>query len=172
MPEINCGFSDSSQASGSELLAAYGPTLPVYVGFDIRFWEGNVPEPELPSRILPALVDTGASHSCIDSEIARDLGLPVVDQATVGGVGGALNVDVFWAQLYAPELRVDFSGQVAGVHLNQGEQPHLVLIGRDFLQRFTMVYEGRTGAVRITDSPPRPSLASIVRKFLLPYGRL
>ena len=112
MPEINCGFNDSSEGSGSELLAALGPTLPVYVGFDIRFWEGSISEPELPSRLLPGLVDTGASSSCIDAELARDLGLPVVDQATVGGVGGSLTVDMFWSQLYVPGRHIGLTGQV------------------------------------------------------------
>ena len=151
MAEIECGFTDSDEYTGSELLAQFGPTLPVFVGFDIRFWEGQVSTPDLPARLMPALVDTGASNSCIDSTLAKELGLPIVDEDTVGGVGGALRVDVYWAQLYVPTLEMGFSGPVAGVHLNEGQQRHAVLIGRDFLEHFTMVYEGNTGSVRISD---------------------
>ena len=155
MPTTECGFQNSDGSDGVELLARLGPTLPVYVGFDTGYWEGSAPEPELPAERLPALVDTGASNSCIDSELARRLGLPVVNAETIGGVGGVLTVDVYWAQLYVPQLDIGFTGPVAGVHLNAGQQPHQVLIGRDFLRHFTMVYEGRTGSVKITSDTNR-----------------
>jgi hypothetical protein len=38
----------------------------------------------------------------------------------------------------------------AGVHLVTGGQIHWALIGRTFLQHYTMVYEGRTGTVTIS----------------------
>ena len=151
MAEINCGFEDSQDYSGSELLVQLGPTVSVYVGFDIRFWQGEALAPDLPTHLMSALVDTGASSSCIDSELAEELGLPVIDEDTVGGVGGVIDVNLYWAQLFVPGLATGFSGPMAGVHLRAGQQPHSVLIGRDLLQRFTMVYDGKTGAVIISD---------------------
>jgi len=37
----------------------------------------------------------------------------------------------------------------SGVHLAAGGQHHLALIGRTFLQNFTLIYEGRSGNVTI-----------------------
>jgi hypothetical protein len=42
-------------------------------------------------------------------------------------------------------------GLFAGVNLAAGGQPHQALIGRTFLRHFTMIYEGRTGTVTITN---------------------
>ncbi len=40
-------------------------------------------------------------------------------------------------------------GLFAGVHLVAGGQSHKALIGRTFLRSFTMIYNGRTGAVTL-----------------------
>jgi hypothetical protein len=40
-------------------------------------------------------------------------------------------------------------GEFAGVQLAAGGQRHQALVGRTFLQRFTMAYDGRTGEVTI-----------------------
>jgi len=40
-------------------------------------------------------------------------------------------------------------GAFAGVDLKAGGQVHNALIGRTFLQHFTMIYEGRMGTVTI-----------------------
>ena len=42
------------------------------------------------------------------------------------------------------------SGRFAGVHLRAGGQPHFALIGRTFLEDFTMRYEGKTGMVTLS----------------------
>lgn len=151
-PAAECGFEDADGLAGSEILAAIGPTLPVYVGFDARFGEGLAREPDLPAERLAALVDTGASNSCIDAELADRLQLPIVNQETIGGVGGVMAANVYWAQIHIPELNTSITGPFAGVHLAAGQQPHRVLIGRDFLRYFTMVYAGRTGSVKISSA--------------------
>ena len=42
-------------------------------------------------------------------------------------------------------------GAFAGVHLTAGGQVHTALIGRTFLQDFTLTYEGQTGRVSIAN---------------------
>ena len=66
-----------------------GPTLDVLTGFGPNFRRGHIPS--LPSTIYPALVDTGAIESCIDSYVAVALGLPIIDQSQVSGVHGKGN---------------------------------------------------------------------------------
>jgi hypothetical protein len=131
---------------------SYGPTLLVDIGFDPNFRPG----PGLPLPIpgitgINALVDTGAGDSCIDSLLAVQLNLPIVDRRPIAGVHGPQDVNMHLAQVYVPSLDFLIYGVFAGVHLVAGGQIHRALIGRSFLQNYTMVYEGRTGTVTISN---------------------
>ena len=54
------------------------------------------------------------------------------------------------AQIHIPELSFTIWERFAGVNLQAGGQPHVVLIGRTFLRHVTLHYEGATGKVTIT----------------------
>ena len=114
-----------------------------------RFQRSRVTLPNRSAyRHLP-LVDTGASHTYVDADLAPALGLPVVQRSPVSRVDGELVVNFYQAHLYMTELQVVFDGIFAGVHLQSGGQCHVVQLGRSFLQGFLMQYEGRTGSVTI-----------------------
>ena len=151
MPTTKCGFADQTGQSGRDALALYGPTLFVQIGFDPASRPSDGPNPNLPPDKHPALVDTGATESCIDSELALILNLPIVDRQKVAGVHGADTVNVHLAQIHVPSLDFTVYGRFAGVHLRAGGQPHFALIGRTFLRNFTMTYEGRTGNVILSN---------------------
>jgi hypothetical protein len=151
MPTTRCGFDDASGGlSGQQSLSLWGPTLIVNIGFDQSFkFDGkSIPVPGITG--LNALVDTGAAESCIDSLLAAKLNLPVVDKKQIAGVGGAQEVWMYLAQVHVPTLGYTIYGSFAGVHLQSGGQIHSALIGRSFLQAFTLTYEGRTGTVIIS----------------------
>ena len=57
---------------------------------------------------------------------------------------------MYAAQIYIPALSFTLYGSFAGVDLIGGGQQHLVLIGRTFLRRFQMMYNGVTGEVTIS----------------------
>ena len=84
-----------------------------------------------------------------------ELGLPIVDRQRVAGAQGASEVNRHLAQIYVPELDWVVYGAFAGVHLTAGGQPHVALIGRTFLENFTLTYEGPTGRVTIDNDGPR-----------------
>ena len=150
MPTTNAGFPDNSSDSGRDGLVFWGPTLWVQIGFDPAFMDiGAVPS--LPSQQHPALVDTGANYSCIDSALAISLSLPVVDRAPVSGVHGSEPVNFHLAQIHVPSLGWWVYGRFAGVHLSAGGQPHSAILGRVFLRDFVMFYDGRTGEVSISN---------------------
>ena len=153
MAQAKCGFNDvPGGASGLELLVAHGPTLLVNIGFDPKFQPAIVHPPPVPGITDQwALVDTGATESCIDSQLAFQLGLPVADKRKVSGVHGSQGVNMHLAQVHIPSLGFTIYGLFAGVHLVAGGQTHKALLGRTFLKRFTMVYEGRTGTVTLSD---------------------
>ena len=147
MPKTDCGFRSAS------LLTVMGPTLQVNVGFDPEFKPGHG-SPKLPEGQLPALVDTGASQSCIDNDLAMQLGLPIVDRKEVSGIHGKSEVNMYLAQVRVPSLAFTIYGTFAGVLLRAGGQQHFALIGRTFLRNFSMYYEGRTGSVTLSNEVP------------------
>ena len=151
MPETKCGFDNQPAGSGSYLLATWGPTLLVDIGFDPDFKitvPASLPKPGITN--VEALVDTGAAECCIDSLLAAQLQLPVVDKRPIGGIGGQQIVNMHLAQIHVPTLKFNVYGLFAGVHLATGGQRHKALMGRSFLVAFTMVYEGATGTVTIS----------------------
>lgn len=83
MPSTSCGFEDGAGTAGSQLLVLRGPTLEVDIGFDAGFQQGVGITPDLAMKSVEALVDTGATQSFIDSDLAATLKLPVIDQAKV-----------------------------------------------------------------------------------------
>lgn len=143
MPKTECGFADQGE------LVMFGPTLWVEIGFDSRFRPDKVGRPDLPQDALPALVDTGAASSCIDSALAAHLRLPIVNREHMSGAHGSGELNMHLAQIWVPSLRQTTWGSFAGVHLLAGGQRHVALIGRTFLQNFRMVYDGKTGAVTL-----------------------
>lgn len=160
MPSTQCGFiSVPGGASGADMLCAYGPTIFVNIGFDSAYKVGKPgPLPVAGITGIRALVDSGATESCIDSVLAAQLNLPIIDKRTVGGIGGAQQVNVHLAQVHIPSLSFTIYGSFAGVHLTAGGQPHQALLGRSFLRGHTMLYEGETGTVTISrpDAPAPP----------------
>jgi predicted aspartyl protease len=151
MTSTKCGFDDQPNgAKGNMLLCTHGPTLLVNIGFDPVFDPLAVPitKPNIPAEHIHALVDTGAGESCIDSALAMVLNLPIVDRKTVSGSAGAHDVNVHLAHIHVPLLNF------CAVDLAAGGQAHLALIGRTFLQHFTMTYDGKTGTVILDDGKP------------------
>jgi predicted aspartyl protease len=151
MADTQCGFSDViGGASGSELLTSRGPTLLVDIGFDPVFKpnSGGVPRAGLSG--VEALVDTGATTSCIDTLLASQLNLPIFDRAPISGVSGQHMANLYLAQIHVPSLGKTIFGAFAGVDLKAGGQVHSALIGRTFLRNCRMVYDGLSGSVVIS----------------------
>jgi hypothetical protein len=154
MRSTKCGFVDvQGGLTACDGLVQWGPTLLVDIGFDPNYIFSPTAPPPIPGKTgLHALVDTGATESCIDSLLAAQLNLPVVDRRTTAGAHGAKEVNMHLAQVHIPTLNYTIYGAFAGVDLHAGGQLHYALIGRTFLQDFKMVYEGPTGSVELIRS--------------------
>jgi hypothetical protein len=156
MPQTHCGFVDDPGAgvSGPLLLVTYGPTIQVDIGFDPLFKanpNASVPTPKPAITGQHALVDSGASECCIDSLLAAQLNLPVVDRRPISGIHGKEEVNIHLAQIYVPSLGHIMYGRFAGVHLAAGGQVHRAILGRTFLKYFRMSYNGATGEVILSN---------------------
>ena len=135
---------------GKDLLISFGPTLKVDIGFDPTFVPTQQAAPVAGVTGLDALVDSGATECCIDALLAAQLNLPMVNQRPIAGAHGARIAPIFMAQMVIPTLGITMYEEFAGVDLVAGGQLHHALLGRSFLARCTMTYDGATGAVSIS----------------------
>lgn len=114
-------------------------------------------DPPTPQHALmqnvPALIDTGAYESCIDDALAKQLQLPLINQtqSVIGVHGSAGTLNVYLAYISIPILGIMQAGAFTGAIMNIPGQKtlHRALIGRTLLQGMLVVYDGRTGSVKL-----------------------
>jgi predicted aspartyl protease len=166
-PIANCGFPPLLQVpgtdpvrfvTGSEVLVWKGPTLGVDIGFNQEIFH---PDPAIvqqaiasvharpPARFVEALIDTGASESCIDEDLAKELQLPLIDQAKGSGISGSEEFNIYLGYIRIAALGFLQYGRFMGVKLRAGNQPHQALLGRSLFKDMLLVYDGRDGSVRL-----------------------
>ena len=61
-----------------------------------------------------------------------------------------LNTHSYLAQVNIPSLQFTIHGKFQGVLLSDGGKPYQAILGRAFLVHFKMIYERRTGSVKLT----------------------
>lgn len=108
----------------------------------------ETPQPP-PFLRVHALVDTGASTSCIDEDLAQQLQLPAINQVKVGGAGGSHTLTQYLCRLTIPQLGFTRTEAFIGARLMAGGQAHKALIGRDFLSQMVVIYDGRRGNITL-----------------------
>ena len=168
MAIVDCGFlpavtrPDGSTLTGGEALRIFGPTILVEVGFEASMYAQDANTAMVATslasggaqseilRAVPALIDTGAAESCIDEDLATELGLPLVDRQTCSGVGGEHELNIYLGHIRIPGLNQIQWGRFTGAKLASGRQPHRALIGRAQLNGMILVYDGRTGVVTLS----------------------
>ena len=142
MPLTDAAFADSDGRPDHAALLELGPSLEVVVSPLVDLaqppTEGHITE----GHVTHALVDTGATQSCIDTQVAESLELSVVDYVTLSGAAGPSPHPLFMAKVAIPLLDILEFGAFIGVDLAAGGQPHRVLLGRTFLRSTVMIYDG------------------------------
>ena len=126
-----------------------GPVIQVTVSLAAAFAQGlQQGGHAVPAPIAGwALVDTGASDTCIDADQAQRMGLPAIDVVTMASASHAATLQ----NLYP--IRIEFASvpivvdapRVMGANL--AAQSLLLLIGRDLLQHCTFTYNGLAGCI-------------------------
>ncbi len=101
MPTVELGWQDEDGTLRSDTLIRYGPSIRVLV---TPYPGSSLTTPSLQSRqtelLTMALVDTGAEESCIDTQLAGQLGLLAIDTMPVSGAGGTSEHPVFMAYVH------------------------------------------------------------------------
>jgi len=98
---------------------------------------------------VSALIDTGAQECFIDRDLATALTLPIVDRQEIAGSTGREEVEVYLAQIHVRDLYFTIRGRFCGCIIEEDE--YKILIGRSFLEHFSLAYNGKTGRVTLTD---------------------
>ena len=135
----------SSVENQRDFMLEQGPHYEVQVNFDHKtypkFNHGRA------KVKISALIDTGSQLNCIDKQLARILDLPIVSTKpiTVTGVGGSFNTTMHLAQVYIPRLDHVVIGRFLATNLNSVGQNHGIILGRQFLQDFKLIYNGEIG---------------------------
>ena len=131
-----------------------GPALPIRITFIpnfpelLREGEGSAVDAIVRNSVdYLALVDTGASHTCVDDTLAQELQLPKVSEGNVAGVNSVETVPIYWAHIYIDILKMGIFGFVFGVNLRKNGQDFDALLGRHFLRDIKMTYDGCLGRV-------------------------
>lgn len=133
-------------------LAVRGPVLQVSLGVSEvmtqELVKKNIAIPEPISGL--AMIDTGASVTCIDDGAAQKLGLPVIDVVQMASAShDATDKNVYPAliEFLGTPIKIN-SERTMGASLEI--QGLIVLLGRDVLQRFTIFYNGIAGEMTIS----------------------
>lgn len=90
--------------------------------------------------VTTALIDTGASQSCIDKSFVERLHLVRSGEDKLVGVGGEVDANVYHVIVDVPSL--GHRQPMALFSPLDDPIPSMVLLGRDFLADYVLVYEG------------------------------
>ena len=90
-----------------------------------------------------ALIDTGASNTCIDEQAAKELGLPVIDVGSMQSASHEKHAcNIYPVQIVTPVVTLNSPRTMGAALASQGL---LVIIGRDVLQSCNLFYNGPAG---------------------------
>jgi len=98
-----------------------------------------------------ALLDTGATMTCVHEPLLTDLGLKPVGVVTSGTAAGPVQQSVYMVRLIFPVLGWTVDLQVAGVDLTgqtpplDPPQPIIALLGRNLLTQCVLIWNGPGG---------------------------
>jgi hypothetical protein len=160
-PTHNRFFNDGSGNLSPAALQANGPVLTVNVHVPTALAEllaaSGRPVPAPVTGF--ALIDTGATNTCVDDAILQKLGVSTIGIGTALTAAGPAPQRIYPARLEFPGegLDLEFSS-VAGVNLtgqvlqmagatsgSTQDVPIVVLVGRDVLMNCVLIYNGAGG---------------------------
>ncbi|MBI3576010.1 MAG: retropepsin-like domain-containing protein [Gammaproteobacteria bacterium] len=159
MPVLNVQFAGQGrnpngqnvQIPPSIALAGRGPCVQVQVGVAQLIAQQLLQQGKVVPQPAPglALIDTGASTTCIDDAVAQALGLPVTNVVQVASASHAStpqNVHPAQIEFIGLPLAIAAPNAIVAPLAAQGL---IALIGRDVLQHCTLFYNGPAGSISL-----------------------
>ena len=148
MPHYN-GFGVSKGLLSPAALRAEGPRLTVEIGVPTtlatKLASSNQPLPQTITGL--ALIDTGASISCVDEQaVAIPLGLQTIQQMSLATPSQSTGVaNVYLVRVSFPQVGLPAADELAVIGCTLTNQGIIALLGRDFLKDVLLVYNGTSG---------------------------
>ena len=139
MPTLNLQFRNEDAQAAPDALWHHGPLVEVSLA--------PIHQPEAAISGW-ALIDTGATQTCVDITKASEVGMSIVGSGRINSAAGETEVPLFAAVVHINELGRVTRPRCLGVNL--AGQGIVALIGRDLLRSGVMVYNGQTGAVSLS----------------------
>lgn len=144
------------QIGTADILRAGGPLLPVEVAVPDALAQYLTQQGQaVPAPVIGvALIDTGASVTAVHQDVFTSLAVSAVGSATVGSANGPSQKPTFPAKISFPGTQLQGIGfnQVLSCDLTgqlvNGQQV-IVLMGRDLLQHFILIYNGPGGTIAL-----------------------
>ena len=144
-----------AHGSPSDAMHTLGPRVPVHIALSQRHAqvcaERGTPPPPTVSGL--ALIDTGASMSCIDINAAEEAELPIVGEAQMSSTTtaqGGVTVPVYEAQMVIPINNVFVFDLQQALGASLHDQGIAALIGRDILKAGVFVFNGSAGSCSLS----------------------
>ncbi len=107
----------------------------------------TTPEPQIINGL--ALIDTGATSTCVDEHSAKQAGLAIVDRGSISSASHSNHqVPIFAGEIELPSLGTIRIHRAFGVQL--AVQGLIALIGRDALRRAILIYSGLDGSFSLS----------------------
>ena len=117
------------------LTGRYTPQLGLITNMGLAPVGSATPNAPAPTSIFPALIDTGASNTCISPQVAQALNLKPIGLRPMTSATGINPVNVYLVDLVFPFGNVGFvkpGAQVMEFAAPQGN-PFQILLGRDII---------------------------------------
>ena len=159
MPILHCNFQAKiSDAKGNEhslqpaeALARKGPVVPVTLSLLKQHQHVLTEKGETIPRAISgfALLDTGASRTCVDKETAEKVGMAIVGTGSMSSATHENHTVPVFAGL------IEIAGLDCHINMLQGmgarlaTQGIIALIGRDVLARTIFTYNGSAGTISL-----------------------
>lgn len=131
-------------------LRMVGPVIQVSLTIEDNAGKGLMSQGKaLPTPVTGVgLIDTGATGTCIDDDVAKKLGLPVID---VGKMSSATHPDepcnIYPVKIQLPTFAVNVTRAMGAKLASIGL---VALIGRDILEKCTFYYNGPSGQITLS----------------------
>ena len=94
-----------------------------------------------------ALIDTGATMTAIDQNVATQLDLAPVGTIRTGTAGGRMDFSLYPVRITFPDAGLPGTDLTRAAGCDLAGQGYPALIGRDILANFVMTYNGPLGQI-------------------------
>ena len=147
---------DTRHTGNGAVLQFEGPKIAIEIGVPTVVAEflvrSGLPAP--PARRGFALIDTGASITAVDEDVVASLGIQPIGQMKLSTPSQSRPAWVYAVRLSCSEVAMPVLEVLDIVGCTLQPQGFIALLGRNFLRKVVLVYDGPAGFFKLLESTP------------------